>query len=83
MEDRMLQIRTDLAHIDATLRLSDPSINLSGIMDKMPQVQGGVGSARRCYRRVGDVVSADYMVRHTMTKKGLTRPIGIAVGPSV
>ena len=86
MEDRMVQIRVDLAHIDATLQLFEPGINLSEIKNKRPAARwSDVFANGEISRRIreavlrsgGEVVSADDIVRQTMTDKGLDPADGV------
>ncbi len=59
MEDRMQQMRVDLAHIDATLRLFDPSVNLSEIKDKQPPHarRSDIFASGEISRRIREAVS--------------------------
>lgn len=89
-EDKLVQMRVDLAHIDATLRLFDPTVNLSEIKDKQPPharrsdifANGEISRRIReaVFRAGAEVVSAEDIVRQTMTDKGLDPADGVLRG---
>lgn len=79
LEERVRQARASLAHIDATLLLFDPDAKPATIRArrKSPKNRDGLFAegevSRRCrefMRTAGDPVSADAIVRATMTDKG-------------
>jgi hypothetical protein len=78
LEERTRQARADLAHIDATLRIFDPSAEPTAIKDKRPYQRSGVFASGEISRRIRDMLrvaqeplSAETFVRHAMTDKGM------------
>ncbi|WP_428491809.1 hypothetical protein [Rhodopila sp.] len=80
LEERTHQARADMAHIDAALKLFDPDSVPQNIRPKAPAAaRSGFFAngeiSRRCREAVrranGDPISAEDIVRWTMSEKGL------------
>jgi hypothetical protein len=79
LEAQARQARVDLAHIDAALRLFDPSVDLAAIRGKSqtrgrcPWFKGGDLSrfCREVLRDASEPLSAEAMVRQIMARHGM------------
>ena len=90
LEERTRQARADLAHIDATLRLFDPDVNIGAIRSKQPaKSRSGLFANGEISRRIREAlrdatepVVAGAIVASAMTDKGLSpddKPMRIAL----
>jgi hypothetical protein len=79
LEDRISHALSDLAHIDAALRMFDPNIRLKNITIRRPLAKRNDGFAngevsrriREALRNTPELVRADAIVRQMMADKGL------------
>jgi hypothetical protein len=79
LEERTRQSRADLAHIDATLRLFDPEIEVSAIRGKKPSAKSTLFAngeiSKRCREAIrradGEPVAGEDIVKQAMADKGL------------
>jgi hypothetical protein len=79
LEERTRQSRADLAHVDATLRLFDPEIEVSAIRGKKPSTKSTLFAngeiSKRCREAIrranGEPVAGEDIVKQAMADKGL------------